>query len=132
MPDHGLKEPPMPPSTNSHLPLSSHLTGRSAARAVMHLLSACADSIRRTLIASLRGDDDPDRRERPHLATLGALDALGWHVTEIRPSDAPVLWRVEIKRYDGAIAIVMIDATDPDAALEELARYAATDAEDPS
>jgi hypothetical protein len=98
----------------------------------MRLLSACADSIR-TRVASLRADVDLERRERPHVATLGALGEFGWHVTEIRPSnDAPVLWRVEIKRYDGAVSIVVIDATDPDAALEELTRYAAADAEDPS
>jgi hypothetical protein len=98
----------------------------------MRLLSTCADGIR-TLAASPRVDVDPERCERSYPATLGALGELGWHVTEIRPSnDAPVLWRVEIKRYDGAVSIVVIDATDPDAALEELARYAATDAEDPS
>jgi hypothetical protein len=122
----------MHPSTKSHTPLSSHLSGRSAARAVMRLLSACADSIR-TLVAYPRDDADPDRPERPHVATLGALGEFGWHVAEIRPSnDAPVLWRVEIKRYDGAVSIVVIDATDPDAALEELTRYAVADAEDPS
>ncbi len=122
----------MPSSTNSHTPLSSHITGRSAARAVMRLLSACADSIR-TLVASLRVDADLERRERPHVATLGVLGEFGWHVTEVRPSnDAPVLWRVEIKRYDGAVSIVVIDATDPDAALEELARYAMADAEERS
>ena len=79
----------MPPSTNSHTPLSSHLTGRSAARALARLLSVCVVHIR-TLAAYLRADADPDRPERPHVATLGALGALGWHVTEIRPSnDAP-------------------------------------------
>ncbi len=122
----------MPASTKSHTPLSSHLTGRSAARVLVRLLSACAIHVR-ALVAYLRADADPDRPERPHAATLAALGELGWHVTEIRPStDAPVLWRVEIKRYDGAIAIVMIDATDPDAAIEELARYAVADAEDQS
>jgi hypothetical protein len=71
-------------------------------------------------------------RHEPHVATLIALGALGWHVTELRPSiDAPVQWRVEIKRYDGAVAIIVLDAADPDAALAELARYAAADAEDP-
>jgi hypothetical protein len=122
----------MQPSTKSHTPLSSHPTGRSAARAVMRLLSACADSIR-TRVASLRVDVDLEHRVRSHVASLGVLGEFGWYVTEIRPSnDAPVLWRVEIKRYDGAVSIVVIDATDPDAALEELTRYAAADAEDPS
>jgi len=37
---------------------------------------------------------------------------------------------VAIKRYDGAVSIIAIDATDPDTALEELARYAAVDADD--
>ncbi len=122
----------MPPSTKSHTPLCSHLTGRSAARAVMRLLSACAVHVR-ALVAYLRDDADPDRPERPHVATLAALGELGWHVTEIRPSnDAPVQWRVEMRRHDGAVSIIVIDATDPDAALEELARYAAADAEDRS
>jgi hypothetical protein len=88
----------------------------------------------RTIAADLAGrdDGDPDRQGRPHVATLATLAALGWHVTEIRPDrDAPVQWRVEIRRYDGAVAIVVLDASDPDAALEELARYAAADAEDP-
>ncbi len=122
----------MPPSTKSHTPLSSHLTGRSAARALARLLSVCVVHIR-ALAAYLRGDAEPDRPERPHVATLAALGALGWNVTEIRPSnDAPVQWRATIERYDGAIAIIVIDAADPDAALEELARYAAADAEDRS
>ncbi len=120
----------MPPSTNSHTPLSSQLTGRSAARALARLLSACAVHVR-ALVAYLRDDADPDRPERPHVATLAALGELGWHVTEIRPSnDAPVQWRATIERRDGAVSIVVIDATDPDAALEELARYAAADAEE--
>ncbi|HWO18410.1 MAG TPA: hypothetical protein VNO30_06525 [Kofleriaceae bacterium] len=56
---------------------------------------------------------------------------LGWYVTEIRPArDASALWRVEIERYDRAVSITALDATDPDAALEELARYAAVDAKD--
>lgn len=119
----------MPPSTKSHTPLRS-FTGRSAARALARLLSACAEHVR-VLVAHLGNDADPDRPERPHVATLATLGALGWHVTEIRPSiDAPVQWRVEIKRYDGAVSIILIDASDPDAAIEELARYAAADAED--
>lgn len=73
----------------------------------------------------------PDEPERPHVATIGALGALGWHVTEIRPDrDDPALWRVTITRYDGNLSMTLIDA-DPDVALEELARYAATDAEAP-
>ncbi len=124
----------MPPSTKSHTPLRSS-TVRSAAHAITRLLSACAVHVR-MLVAYLRADTDPDRPERPHvttMATLTALGELGWHVTEIRPSnDAPVQWRATIKRQDGAVSIVVIDATDPDAAIEELARYAAADAEERS
>lgn len=59
------------------------------------------------------------------------LGGLGWHVTEIRPDrDAPVLWRVTIKRYDGFASISVKDA-DPDDALDELLRYACVDAEGP-
>lgn len=73
-----------------------------------------------------RGYCDPDR---PHVATIATLLARGWRVGEIRPStDAPVLWRVTAERYDGAVSITITDAVDPDAALEELARYAAADA----
>ncbi len=71
-----------------------------------------------------------DERGRPLVATLGALGALGWHVTEIRPDrDASALWRVTITRYDGNLSFTLIEA-DPDVALEELARYAAADGED--
>jgi hypothetical protein len=87
----------------------------------------------RTIAADLAGRDagDLDPPERPHVATLAALAALGWTVTEIRAGRAaPVLWRVEVTRYDGAMAIIVLDAADPDAALEELARYAAADSED--
>jgi hypothetical protein len=67
---------------------------------------------------------------RPHVATLLELSALGWHVTEIRPGRvAPVLWRVTIRRYDGHASITLTEA-DPDAALDELFRYAAVDAEE--
>jgi hypothetical protein len=119
----------MPPTTKTHTPLRS-FTGRSAAHAITRLLTACAVHVH-ALVAYLRADTDPDRPERPHVSTLGALGELGWHVTEIRPSiGEPVSWRVEIKRHDGAIAIIVIEATDPDAALEELARYAAADAEE--
>lgn len=67
---------------------------------------------------------------RPHVAALLELSALGWHVTEIRPDRvAPVLWRVTIRRYDGYASITVTEA-DPDAALDELFRYAAADAEE--
>lgn len=72
----------------------------------------------------------PDLQVRPHVATLVALGAIGWHVTEIRPDrDAPVLWRVTITRYDGNLSITLAEA-DPDVALDELARYAAADAQE--
>jgi len=105
--------------------------GRCAARAITRLLSACIDK-GRTVLATLVGrDGDLDRRARPHVATLAALAALGWRVTEIRPStDAPMQWRAEITRHDGSVSMIVLDAADPDAALEELARYAAADRED--
>ncbi|HWO22545.1 MAG TPA: hypothetical protein VNO30_27490 [Kofleriaceae bacterium] len=66
---------------------------------------------------------------RRHVAALLELSALGWHVTEIRPGRAaPVLWRVTIRRYDGYASITLTEA-DPDAALDELLRYAAVDGE---
>jgi len=81
-------------------------------------------------ITAERPPIDPEEPP-PHVAMIIALAEIGWYVTEIRPSvDAPVQWRVAIKRHDGALAIVVLDATDPDAALEELLRYAAVDAED--
>jgi hypothetical protein len=52
-------------------------------------------------------------------------------VTSIRPDrSAPVLWRVTIGRYDGFASISVTEA-DPDDALDELLRYALTDAEAP-
>jgi hypothetical protein len=78
--------------------------------------------------------DHHDADPRPHVAALLELSAFGWHVTEIRPDigggDAPVLWRVTIRRYDGYASITITEA-DPDAALDELARYAAVDADAP-
>lgn len=124
----------MSPSRKSDNPRRScgpHAVGRGAIRTITRLLSACMDrvcAVRAALVGP--GDVDRDRQVRPHVATLDALDALGWHVTRIRPArDASALWRVEIKRYDGAVSISVSDASDPDAALEELARYAAVDAE---
>lgn len=84
----------------------------------------------RTVLAPDEGCEagDPDRQ---HVATLATLATLGWHVTEIRPDGAaPTLWSVTIERYDGIVEIIVINAADPDAALEELARYAAADAAD--
>lgn len=73
----------------------------------------------------------PDPRIHPHVATLIALGRLGWHVTEIRPDrDDPVVWRVTVTRYDKDMSMTLLEA-DPDVALEELARYAAADAEEP-
>ncbi|HWO18417.1 MAG TPA: hypothetical protein VNO30_06560 [Kofleriaceae bacterium] len=73
----------------------------------------------------------PEADPRPHVAALLELGGLGWYVTEIRPDrDAPVLWRVTIKRYDGFASISVEDA-DPDDALDELLRYACVDAAGP-
>lgn len=78
--------------------------------------------------------EPPPPAEPPpsYVATLVELGTFGWHVTEIRPDiggvDAPMLWRVTIRRYDGYASITITEA-DPDAALDELARYAAVDAD---
>lgn len=72
-----------------------------------------------------------DTPPRPCAATIIALGASGWHVTELRPdvpaADEPVLWRVTIERYDESMSITVTEA-DPEVGLEELARYAAVDA----
>jgi hypothetical protein len=97
---HDRKESPMSPSTTPDTPQEPNVTG-------------CQPG-------------DP----RPHVAALLKLSALGWHVTEIRPGRAaPVIWRVTIRRYDGHASITLTEA-DPDAALDELFRYAAVDAEE--
>jgi hypothetical protein len=71
------------------------------------------------------------RRQKLSLADLiAALEPVGWHVIEIRPSfidDRPALWRVTIERYDESASMTVIDA-DPDDALADLARYAQADA----
>ena len=58
------------------------------------------------------------------------LEAAGWHLVEVRPSgtDELALWRVTVERYDQAMAMSLRDAADPDAAIEELIRYAQVDA----
>ena len=81
-------------------------------------------------ITAERPPIDPEEPP-PHVAMIIALAEIGWYVTELRPDRSePVLWRVAIKRLDGAVSIVVLDASDPDAALEELGRYASADAED--
>ena len=72
-----------------------------------------------------------DRAEPPsqlHTATIVALNKMGWRVTEIRPSLDPGarMWSVKIERID-FVATMTVTAPDPDVALEELSRYAATD-----
>ena len=64
------------------------------------------------------------------MALIAGLDAIGWRVTELRPSGGCelVLWHVTIERVDH-VASMTATAPDPDVALEELARYAATDGE---
>ena len=61
---------------------------------------------------------------------IAALDAIGWHVVEIRSDisgGGAALWRATITRLDGD-ASMTVTAADPDDALEELARYAQADA----
>ena len=59
-----------------------------------------------------------------------ALDAAGWRVVEIRPPisrEEGGLWHVAIQRVDLVASMTAI-ASDPDAALAELVRYASVDA----
>jgi len=77
-----------------------------------------------------RVDRRLDPKGRQHVAAIVALGGIGWRVTEIRPDiSAPVLWHVTIERHDESASISVTEA-DPDVALEELARYAAADAEE--
>ena len=75
-----------------------------------------------------RANRRPD--QRTHADVIAELEAIGWRVTEIRPSigDSLALWRVTIERVD-LVAKMTVTAPDPDVALEELARYAASDAD---
>lgn len=71
------------------------------------------------------------RNARPHVHLIDALDALGWRVVEMRPDrlDGRVsLWHVTVTRVD-TVATMTAIASDPDAALGELVRYTAVDAE---
>ncbi len=70
----------------------------------------------------------PEARARTHVDVIAALEAIGWRVTELRPSIDHALWHVTIERVD-RVASMTVTAPDPDVALEELARYTASDAE---
>jgi hypothetical protein len=59
-----------------------------------------------------------------------ALEAIGWRITQLRPSvagDEPPLWRVAITRFD-LDASMSASAVDPADALAELLHYASADA----
>jgi hypothetical protein len=59
-----------------------------------------------------------------------ALEAIGWRITQLRPSvagDEPPLWRVVITRFD-LDASMSASAMDPADALAELLHYASADA----
>jgi hypothetical protein len=59
-----------------------------------------------------------------------ALEAIGWRVTQLRPSvagDEPPLWRVAITRFD-LDASMTASSIDPADALAELLHYASADA----
>ena len=92
-----------------HRSRSSHATGRHGARP--------GSEIRR-----------PEPKAQTHLSVIAALDAIGWRVTELRPSVDHAMWRVTIERTDFAVTM-SVTAADPDVAFEELARYTATDAQ---
>jgi hypothetical protein len=62
------------------------------------------------------------------VVVIEALEAIGWRVSELRPSIDRELWHVTIERVD-LVASMTVTAPDPDVALEELARYAAVDAQ---
>ncbi len=98
---------------------ASHTTGRH--------LATPPDASDRSAPPGASGLSAP--QVRPHVAVLGALDQLGWRVTELRPSTdhGSALWIVSIERTDFGARMTVTDA-DPDVALEELARYASVDA----
>lgn len=100
-PDHKTRPP--------RRPRKSHATGRHGAGAA-------------------RASRRPEARARTHVSVIAALEAIGWRVTELRPSVDHALWHVTIGRVD-QVASMTVTAPDPDVALEELARYAGTDAE---
>jgi len=82
--------------------------------------------------SSLPRRSPQDPHGRSHVRLIDALDALGWRVVELRPDrfDGKVsLWHVTITRVDFVASMTAI-ASDPDAALGELVRYTAVDAED--
>lgn len=65
----------------------------------------------------------------PLMRDILALEDVGWHIVELRPSstDELALWRVKIERYDEHSTMTMTEA-DPGAALAELLRYVQVDA----
>jgi hypothetical protein len=74
--------------------------------------------------------DAQDPHERSLERNIIALEAMGWHVVELRPSraGAVALWRVVIERYDKTMTMTFSHAADPDSAIAELVRYVQVDA----
>lgn len=89
---------------------------------------------RKSHAANRHGDEPARTLRRPalgartHVTVIEALEAIGWRVTELRPSLDREQWYVTIERVD-LVASMTVTAPDPDVALEELARYAAVDAQ---
>jgi hypothetical protein len=75
-------------------------------------------------------DNDHAAPARPLVRHCLALEAAGWHVTELRPHGItePLLWRVTIERYDENLTMTIPEAADPEAALADLLRYVQADA----
>ena len=78
-----------------------------------------------------RASSRQESHARPHVHLIDALDSIGWRVVEMRPErldGRAALWHVGIARVDDVASMTAI-ASDPDAALGELVRYTAIDAE---
>lgn len=85
-------------------------------------------ALRRLSKAALDANELP--RAAPLVRHIIELEALGWHVTQLRPwvaDDEPPIWRVEIARFD-LEASMSASAVVPEDALAELLRYASADA----
>ncbi|HWO18412.1 MAG TPA: hypothetical protein VNO30_06535 [Kofleriaceae bacterium] len=69
------------------------------------------------------------QHERSLERDVVTLEAMGWHVVELRPrcADSVVLWRVAIERYDKTMTMAISHAADPDSAVAELVRYVQVD-----
>jgi hypothetical protein len=81
--------------------------------------------------AALASNAQPSRSDQL-IRHIIALETIGWHITQLRPSlagDIPPLWRVAITRSD-LDASMSASALAPEDALAELLHHASADAEE--